>query len=282
MTYKFYDTNSLLLKGNTLFSNLEEDESIVISSITLGELEKIKTSSQKDQNTKYQSRALLRFLNNNDTKYQTIIFNSSMLSPIVSHGFEDNADSRILATVISFINSHPDDNVIFITNDLLLKSIAKTFIKSNQLFSVDEEDPIEEYDGYKIINMNDDEMAYFYSHMDKNLYELHINEYLIICNSEGEYIESLCWIGEGYRRLQYNTFSSHHFGNIKPMRGDIYQALYADSLMNNKLTLVKGPAGSGKTFLAISYLFSLLEKGKIDKIIVFCNTIATKNSAKLG
>lgn len=205
-----------------------------------------------------------------------------MLSPIVSHGFEDNADSRILATVISFINSHPDDNVIFITNDLLLKSIAKTFIKSNQLFSVDEEDPIEEYDGYKIINMNDDEMAYFYSHMDKNLYELHINEYLIICNSEGEYIESLCWIGEGYRRLQYNTFSSHHFGNIKPMRGDIYQALYADSLMNNKLTLVKGPAGSGKTFLAISYLFSLLEKGKIDKIIVFCNTIATKNSAKLG
>lgn len=205
-----------------------------------------------------------------------------MLSPIVSHGFEDNADSRILATVISFINSHPDDNVIFITNDLLLKSIAKTFIKPNQLFNVDEEDPIEEYDGYKIINMNDDEMAYFYSHMDKNLYELHINEYLIIYNSEGEYIESLCWIGEGYRRLQYNTFSSHHFGNIKPMRGDIYQALYADSLMNNKLTLVKGPAGSGKTFLAISYLFSLLEKGKIDKIIVFCNTIATKNSAKLG
>ena len=40
MTYKFYDTNSLLLKGNTLFSNLKEDESIVISSITLGELEK--------------------------------------------------------------------------------------------------------------------------------------------------------------------------------------------------------------------------------------------------
>lgn len=34
--------------------------------------------------------------------------------------------------------------------------------------------------------------------------------------------------------------------------------------------------------IALSYLFSQLEKGKIDKIIVFCNTIATKNSAKLG
>ena len=29
-------------------------------------------------------------------------------------------------------------------------------------------------------------------------------------------------------------------------------------------------------------MFSLLEKGKIDKIIIFCNTVATKGSAKLG
>ena len=32
----------------------------------------------------------------------------------------------------------------------------------------------------------------------------------------------------------------------------------------------------------MGYLFSLLDKGQIDKIIIFCNTIATKNSAKLG
>ena len=32
----------------------------------------------------------------------------------------------------------------------------------------------------------------------------------------------------------------------------------------------------------MSYLFSLLEKGKIDKIIIFCNTVAVKNAAKLG
>lgn len=46
--------------------------------------------------------------------------------------------------------------------------------------------------------------------------------------------------------------------------------------------MVKGPAGTGKTFLSLGYLMHLLEKGKIDKIIVFCNTVATKNSAKLG
>ena len=46
--------------------------------------------------------------------------------------------------------------------------------------------------------------------------------------------------------------------------------------------MLKGPAGTGKSYLAMSYLLSQLEKGKIDKIIVFCNTIATKNSARLG
>ena len=46
--------------------------------------------------------------------------------------------------------------------------------------------------------------------------------------------------------------------------------------------MIKGPAGTGKSYLALGYLFSLLEKGKIDKIIIFCNTVATKDSAKLG
>ena len=46
--------------------------------------------------------------------------------------------------------------------------------------------------------------------------------------------------------------------------------------------MVKGPAGSGKTFLSLAFLLHKLEKNKIDKIIIFCNTVATKDSAKLG
>ena len=71
-------------------------------------------------------------------------------------------------------------------------------------------------------------------------------------------------------------------GEVKPYKGDIYQAMVSDSLMNNKITMIKGPAGAGKSHLAIGYLFSLLDRGKIDKIIIFCNTVATKNAAKLG
>lgn len=70
------------------------------------------------------------------------------------------------------------------------------------------------------------------------------------------------------------------FGKIKPI--DPYQELVLDSFKSNQLTLVKGPAGTGKSLLSLAYLFRLMEKGEIDKIIIFCNTIATAGSAKLG
>ena len=71
-------------------------------------------------------------------------------------------------------------------------------------------------------------------------------------------------------------------GETKPKSQDIYQVFAMDSLVNNQITMLKGPAGSGKTWLALSYLFHLLGKHKIDKIIIFCNTVATKGAAKLG
>jgi len=46
--------------------------------------------------------------------------------------------------------------------------------------------------------------------------------------------------------------------------------------------MLKGPAGSGKTLISLGFLLHKLEQGKIDKIIVFCNTVATINSARLG
>ena len=70
------------------------------------------------------------------------------------------------------------------------------------------------------------------------------------------------------------------FGKIKPI--DPYQELALDSFKTNCFTIIRGPAGSGKSLLSLAYLFDSLEKNKIDKIIIFCNTVATANSAKLG
>ena len=45
---------------------------------------------------------------------------------------------------------------------------------------------------------------------------------------------------------------------------------------------MRGKAGSGKSYLALGYLMYLLDRGKIDKILIFCNTVAVRGAAKLG
>ena len=109
-----------------------------------------------------------------------------------------------------------------------------------------------------------------------------VNQYLILKNNKNEIIDCLKWSGNEYENLKFPNIKSSYFGSIKPYNGDIYQKMVLNSLSSNQVTMIKGSAGTGKSYLAIGYLMWLLEKRKIEKIIVFCNTIATINSAKLG
>jgi predicted ribonuclease YlaK len=158
--------------------------------------------------------------------------------------------------------------------------LAKCYTTFDGVETLEEE--VDDYSGYIDIHLSNEALEEFYSKPKENLYGLLPNQYLMVYNQEGELVDRLCWTGEEYRHLSYNTFSSKWFGDIKPLKGDIYQSFAADSLSNNKITMLKGPAGSGKTLLSLSFLLHKLEKGRIDKIIIFCNTVATKNSAKLG
>ncbi len=124
-------------------------------------------------------------------------------------------------------------------------------------------------------------MANFYL-INKNIYNLLPNEYLLIYDENNNCVDRLCWTGEKYRHLNYNNFNSKLFGYVRPMKDDVYQQLAADTLANNQISMIKGPAGSGKTFLSLGFLIHKLEKGEIDRLIIFCNTVATRNSAKLG
>ena len=277
MIYKFYDTSSLLLKAGNLF---DDEEHIVISSITLEELENIKTSANKDLEVKHAAREILRQLDQHPFNYEVWIFKLHMLDPINEKDLSITNDMKILATAIDYDNNvHPDETV-FVTNDLCLKKIANLFFGSDSIESIAADD--DDYKGYKEVYLSDAEMNDFYSNPNDNMFDLFTNEYLLVYDNKGVLVDRLCWTGEGYRHLDYSTFSSRHFGDVKPIKGDCYQMLAADSLARNKITMVKGPAGTGKTYLSLGYLLHKLEKGKIDKIIVFCNTVATKNSAKLG
>lgn len=277
MIYKFYDTCSLLLKANHLW---DEDCHIVLSSITLEELEHIKTSINKDPDVKFAARKLIKELDEHYGEYSVVFWNNELMLELTDKSLPVTNDSKIIICAVNWFNKlQPGDQMTFITNDICCKQIAHLVLQCD-IESIAED--AYNYDGYREVVMNDDEMAEFYSNPATNIYELYINEYIIVKDKEGNVVDKLCWTGEGYRHLTYNSFKSDHFGTVKPMKDDVYQALAADSLENNRITLIKGPAGTGKTYLSLGFLLHKLERNKIDKIVVFCNTVATKNSAKLG
>lgn len=276
--YRFYDTSSLLLKLDSLFG--KDEPPFAISSITLNELEEIKTSGTKDADIKYAARKLLHILDEHRGEYDIHIYKEKMLEPIKEKDLPINNDMKILATAFDYDNIVHPDETIFVTNDLALKEIANLFFGDGCIESVDE-NYNDNYTGYIDIEYEDNELEYFYSHYrQESVLDILINQYLILRNHNKEIIDRLVWTEDGYRTVSFDSFDSRQFGSIKPI--DIQQQFVADSLLHNKITMIKGPAGSGKTLLALGFLFNQLERHKIDKIIIFCNTVAARGSARLG
>lgn len=268
----FYDTSSLLLKVGHLFD--DEEENIYISSITLEELEKIKTSSNKDADIKYTARQATRELDNHWHSFHIIQFKPEFLLGLEE--YEVNNDLKIIACAKQ-VNLDK-----FITNDLCCRNLARIILPS--FIPVEGyENCLPEYTGYKEIYIDQDELIDFYEEPMKNRFALYINEYLILRDKKTkEVLDIRIWDGESYQYISSKPINSKWFGKINAYKGDIYQKLAIDSLYRNQLTVFRGIAGSGKSCLGLSYLFSLLEDNKIDKLYIFCNPVATKDAAKLG
>ena len=272
MTYKFFDTSALLYINEEEL--LKEDSKIVISTITLQELEALKL---KDI---YLARQVLRLLDTHEDKYEVYMYKLDMLIEIYDARFEVTNDTRILATAIAYDKEVHPDEVVFVTNDRALKHIANVFFGADSVISYTQQ--CDDYCGYKKVYLNDEELSDFYQNINYNHFNLYINQYLIIEDAKGQLIDKLCWDGHTHRALSYNIFDSKQLGKVKPIKGDAQQIFAADSLVHNQITMLRGPAGSGKTMLSLGYLFYKLENHEIDKIVIFCNTVATKDSAKLG
>ena len=273
----FYDTCSILELQNKIFESY-----FLISNITLIELESIKTSSTKDEEIKYSARKILHLLTDNQDKYSVILYDYHLEEEIIKfHHLIPNNDSRIIATALN--KNKNQDDIIFITSDLSCYNIAKSLNLQTKLTSSLINQDI--YTGYKEVKMTDTELANFYNYFlsnNENYYDLKINEYLLIIDKTDKIIDKYKWINQQYTKIPFYEINSKMFGKLIPKNGDPYQSIAIDSLFNNQITLLRGPAGTGKSWLSFCYMFHLLEKGDIDKIIIFANTVAVKGSAKLG
>ena len=206
---KFYDTSSLLLKANSLFT---DNIPFAISSITLKELEEIKTSSNKDPNIKYAARHILHILDEHDGEYEISIYKESMLQKIIEKDLPITNDMKILASALNYD--------VFVTNDLALKKIAQIFFPSNCIESVNE-DFNDNYTGYLEVMMDDKEMEHFYSNLNENIFNVLTNQYIIIKDINNNIVDRRVWTGEIYRNINFENFYSSEIGQIRPMSGDI-------------------------------------------------------------
>jgi predicted ribonuclease YlaK len=191
-----------------------------------------------------------------------------------------NNDSRIIATVYHLVIMEGYE-FIFLTSDLNCYEIAYS-LKLDCFFLSDDEK--QKYKGFKEVEVNDEELAKFYEHQLKdpsNIYDLYVNEYLLL-KYNNKITDMYKWDGQKYQPIPFMKFESKMFGKIMPKGNDSYQQIAMDSLATNQITMLRGRAGTGKSLLSFGYMFSLLDQQKIDKIIIFCNTVATKGSAKLG
>lgn len=266
---KFYDTNALLLLQKDILK-----ENFYISSTSLQELEHIKVSRNKEEQVKYAARKILHILDENESLYNVVITDSKIVDIISQHGLENTPDNQICACASTI------EDVVFITNDIACKSIARHIFGLKTETVKEEEKDL--YTGFIEKSLSETEMAYFYEHLQENIYDLLDNQYIIIKDQSDKVVDTMVWRDEMYQNVKFPTIRSNYFGSVKPLNGDIFQQMALNSFNNNQVTMIKGAAGTGKSYLAVGYLMWLLEKRKIEKIIVFCNTVATANSAKLG
>jgi predicted ribonuclease YlaK len=240
-------TTSMLLSGNfDSWDFLKQDEKYCIEPQTIKELKDIKDRNSNIINQKKAAMALSFIYHNIDS----IDFRS--------HTSKINKDLRVYAADIG--------------SYLELIQIYKNVV----LYEPKERDVIPTFSRAKA------EIIESSKYNSDNPLNLKVNQYFILNYEEGK--DFLYKVNEDltYAPIPYQILENDYFGKIKPKKNDARQLAAVDSLSNNQLTMLTGKAGTGKSYLALGALFSKLQKHEIDRIYMFCNPVATRDSARLG
>lgn len=247
---KFYDTNAVLFLQDKL---LNSNEKFAISSTTLLELEHIKVSRNKDEETKYRARKVLHILDENPEYYDVVIVNNKILEIIDNFGLENTPDNQICACASTI------DNVLFVTNDIACKTIAKWIFGLNISSVFNNGNEI--YKGYQVIHGDTNTINSIMENMDYSKW--HTNEYLIIENTDDDSSKEMRFNGE--------TFVTLKLPPSRFIKGkNSLQRCALDILNNPDITIaaILGGYGSGKTFLSMQMaLYNVQEKGRVSKIL---------------
>ena len=139
------------------------------------------------------------------------------------------------------------------------------------------------YKGYKIVKLSNNEMADFYqSHQLENDFILLENEFLLLTDSNNKAVDRFINQDGQLKQIEFGTIQNDWCGTIRPRNA--YQAL-AINLLNDHSIPVKvltGVYGSAKTFFMVNAALQRLEEGSKDKIIFVRNNLSPQGVREIG
>lgn len=281
------DTNIILHNPNSLLSF--DDNKVILPDVVIDELDKKKRApGEIGWNAREASRLIDKIDEESDGNLldgcnlpNGGIFKVEMnfVETAMPETWEKNNDLRILRVCKGLKESGED--IILVTNDIFVKTKAKMLgIKAEPFTTEFAPTVADQYTGRRVGYATSDIINSFYKDgkitpkqvsyfdedgMETTLAPLVLHEYILIKSSDTDSQSALGFFDGEYIRLIKDSKKSVY--SITPKNVAQTMALHAIKNQDCPLTIIKGPAGTGKTLLAIAAGLEAVEQGTYRKIL---------------
>lgn len=264
------DTNVLMHNPDALMKNVTEE--LIIPSIVVEELDHLKMSD--NDRKAFEARQGIRWLKENENKYKFVLNDVIKSKELINGEFDlTKNDNKIIDVCL-----REKAKIFSLDFNVILKAKALGI----EVISKDDKNEDRDYQGLLEVVMTEEEMADFYSNLYGNRWDLYPNEYIIIKDENGEFVDKYKWTGNCFTPVKFTPVVSKLTDKIKPL--NLRQELGFDMLQdkNSKIKILTGLHGSGKTELIVVHALNLIEKGKFDKIIWITQNLGVRDSGEVG
>lgn len=275
MTKFLVDTSTLMHN----LSAIKKDE-IVLSIYVLRELEKHKSNSDRPA-TQAMAREALRWIKENRDELQE---NEQFLNDTVTEFVFMKDVDEVDYTDNKLVELALKHGLGLISEDISLQNIASAHgidvLEANAIDNTD-------YCGVKVVDVTQEQIDEFVKMTNKtedddNVYDLLMNQYLIF-RVKGKEVRAFKYTDTGgwfkHKEIMCTRLiDSGHMGRTQAL--NLRQACAIDGLLEDKLVVMGGKAGSGKTYLAMSKIMQDIENDK--KVYIFVNNQTVKGSQTFG